>query len=73
MDKTVLVEKNISEGKKIVQILDNSGLYFPLAMWFRKPENNEWRLVLGASDLEQKGAREYYKKVQQSLNNESFT
>ncbi len=68
MDKAILVEKDISEGKKIVQNLDNSGLFFPLAMWFLKPDNNEWRLIFGASDIEEKGTREYYKKIQQSLN-----
>lgn len=68
MDKTALVEKAINEGKKIVENLDNEGLFFPIAMWFFMPNSNEWRLIFGKEDLNDVGAREYYKKIQKILN-----
>lgn len=67
MDKTTLVENAISEGKKIVESLDNEGLFFPIAMWFFMPNNNEWRLIFGKEDVKDVGAREYYKKIQRVL------
>lgn len=68
MDKTALVEKAIDEGKVIVENLDNEGLFFPIAMWLFMPNNNEWRLMLGKEDVNEVGAREYYKKIQKVLN-----
>lgn len=67
MDKTTLVESAINEGKVIVENLDSEGLFFPIAMWFFMP-NNEWRLIFGKEDVNEAGAREYYKKIQKTLN-----
>ena len=68
MDKTALVENAINEGKIIVENLDREGLFFPIAMWSFLPNNNEWRLILGKEDVNDVGAREYYKKIQKVLN-----
>ena len=68
MDKTALVENAIHEGKIIVENLDREGLFFPIAMWSFMPNNNEWRLILGKEDVNDVGAREYYKKIQKVLN-----
>jgi len=67
MDKTALVENAINEGKIIVENLDREGLFFPIAMWSFMPNNNEWRLILGKEDVNDVGAREYYKKIQKVL------
>jgi hypothetical protein len=68
MDKTVLVDKDIKEGKEIVKNLDKEGLFFPIAMWYFLQSNNEWRLFFGKDDIDKVGAREYYKKIQKVLN-----
>ncbi|HMI64849.1 MAG TPA: hypothetical protein VK517_02365 [Cyclobacteriaceae bacterium] len=68
MDKTALVENAINEGKIIVENLDREGLFFPIAMWSFMPNNNEWRLILGKEDVNDVGARGYYKKIQKVLN-----
>ncbi|MEJ0055204.1 MAG: hypothetical protein WDN75_05835 [Bacteroidota bacterium] len=68
MDKTTLVDKDIKEGKEIVETLDKVGLFFPIAMWFFMPNKNEWRLFFGKEDINYVGSRGYYKKIHKVLN-----
>jgi len=68
MDKTTLVEKDLREGKDIVENLDKEGIFFPIAMWYFITKSNEWRLVLAKEGISETGAREYYKKIQKVLN-----
>ncbi len=67
MDQTTLVDRNIKDGKEIVQNLDKEGLFFPIAMWFFLPNSNEWRLFFGKEDVNEIGKRDYYKKIKRVL------
>jgi hypothetical protein len=67
MDKTALVNEDISEGKKLIQHLDNTAFKANSALWFYATDLNEWRLVLASEYLETHGLKEAYSFVQKEL------
>jgi hypothetical protein len=46
MGRAALVERDIKEGKRIVDLLVKSGEKVPVALWRYDSTNGDWRLVL---------------------------
>ncbi len=67
MDKTVLVEQDMKDGKKLIQALDKAGFPVNAALWFYSSESDDWRLLLASPVVDQKGSREAYTFVQSIL------
>jgi len=67
MDKTALVEKDIEEGKRLIEALDNAGFQVRAVLWFYLAESDEWRFVVASPLVERKGPKEAYAFVQAVL------
>ena len=67
MDKTVLVEKNIDEGKRLIIGLDNTGFQVDAAMWFYLSDPAEWRLFLASPFVDKEGPKKAYSFIQSVL------
>jgi hypothetical protein len=63
MGTTTLVENIFEEGKKFLEYLDKKGLDIKVALWIYQKENNSWKLILSAPDVEVWGSRFFYSKV----------
>ncbi len=68
MDTTVLVDKKIEEGKKLIQKLDEQGDKYPIALWINLPERNDWSLLFGVPNLNSTGAKEIFKYIHGLIN-----
>lgn len=58
----------IDAGAELTKILDESGLPVTTALWLFVPELNEWRLMFASPEVETKGPRDVYKKIQLAVN-----
>ncbi|MEL7665607.1 MAG: hypothetical protein AAGU10_16010 [Methanosarcina mazei] len=67
MDKATLVKDDISDGKKLIQHLDNTEFKVNSALWFYATDLNEWKLVLASEYLKAHGLKEAYSFVQNEL------
>lgn len=67
MDKTALVEKNIEEGRRLLLALDRTGFRVSAALWFYVDEDEEWRFMVASPVIDEKGPRESYAFVQETL------
>ena len=67
MDKTALVEKDVEEGKRLIEALDNAGFQVRAVLWFYLAESDEWRFVVASPLVERKGPKEAYAFVQEVL------
>ncbi len=60
MDKTVLVEKDIDEGKRLTEALDKKDFQVSAALWFYLSDSDEWRLLFASPFVEKKGPKKAY-------------
>ncbi|WP_089686835.1 hypothetical protein [Catalinimonas alkaloidigena] len=60
-------EINIEGGKILIRKLDDSDLLIKSAFWFLFPETQEWRLVIVTPQVDQRGPRKVYEKIQKIL------
>jgi hypothetical protein len=67
MVKTSLVERDIQEGRKLVQSLDLAGLRINAALWLFIPESSEWRLTIATPLVDEKGPLHTYRRVHTAL------
>lgn len=63
MDKSILVEKNIEEGKYLVEALDRSKFNVEGALWYYYLKYNEWRLLLASPLVDEIGPKKSYNIV----------
>lgn len=73
MDKTALVERNIEDGRKLVEALDQAGFQVRAALWFYFSEAGQWRLVVASPLVDQLGPINAYTSVQSVLRNLTST
>lgn len=64
MDNQVLVDRNIVEGKELIEALDNRDLNIKAAMWFYFAESDEWKLIIATPMVDEKGTKEVYRSIQ---------
>ncbi len=67
MVKTVLVEKEIEEGKRLIQELDKSKFKVQAAIWVYMDDSDEWRLLIASPYVEKKGPKKSYNFIQTVL------
>lgn len=67
MDKTILVEKNIEEGKKLLEILDSNDFPVKAALWFFLVDSDTWRFIIASPLVEKNGPKETYHLIQSAM------
>ena len=60
MDKTVLVERDIQEGKDLIEALDKTEFKVDASLWFYSSDSDEWRLLIASPFVEENGPRKSY-------------
>jgi len=59
MYKTILVEKNVEEGLKLLQALDDRGVPIEAAVWFQDPDRMVWKLIFVTPRVSEPGPNPY--------------
>lgn len=67
MVKTVLVEKDIEEGKRLIEELDKAGFKVQAALWLYMSDSDEWRLLIASPYVEKEGPKRSYNFIQTVL------
>jgi hypothetical protein len=67
MDKKILVDRDIEEGKRVVKKLDESNFQLSSALWFYLTEFERWRLFLASPLADTKGLQYCYSVIQQII------
>jgi len=60
MDKTALVDKQIDEGKKLIEGLDKSKFKLVGALWYYNSNSGEWKLLLVSPLVDVIGPKQSY-------------
>jgi hypothetical protein len=66
MDKAALVDRDIDDGRRLVQALDQADFPVVAALWYFYPEE-EWRLLIASPKVGELGPRGAYAVIQQVL------
>jgi hypothetical protein len=64
MDKKILVEKDVQEGKTLIEALDASKLNVVGALWFYYSNVGVWRLLIVTPLVEISGPKKCYQVIQ---------
>ncbi len=67
MYKTILVEKLIEDGAKLLKGLDDRGIPVRAALWFYDPERTAWQLIIVTSVASNPGPLEAYMQIQHAM------
>jgi hypothetical protein len=67
MVKTALVEKDIEEGKRLIEELDKTNFIVRAALWFYVSDADEWRLFIASPFVEKEGPKKSYNFIQSVL------
>jgi hypothetical protein len=67
MDQATLVDRDIDEGRRVVQTLDQAGFPVVAALWGFFPEAGDWRLLIASPKVNELGPRGAYAAIQQAL------
>lgn len=71
MDKTALVERDIQEGKDLVEALDETEFKVDASLWFYSSDSDEWRLLIASPFVEENGPRKSYGFIRSVLTRSS--
>ena len=64
MDKKILVDKDIGEGRSLIEALDRSSFNVVGALWFYYSNLGEWRLLIASPLVDISGQRSCYQAIQ---------
>jgi hypothetical protein len=64
MDKTILVDKDIEDGRILIEALDRSKFIVDGALWFYYANSDEWRLLLVSPLVDKIGPKNSYAVIQ---------
>lgn len=67
MVKAALVEKDIQEGKRLIEELDKTNFKVRAALWFYLTDSDEWRLFIASPFVEKEGPIKSYDFIQTLL------
>ena len=67
MDKTPLVEKDMEEGRRLIEALDKTEFQVEAAMWFYSTDSGEWQLLIASPFVEKNGPKKAYGFIQSEL------
>jgi hypothetical protein len=63
MDTKILVEELYLEGKKLIEVLDKLGKVYPIYLWTKFPEKEDWVLIIGVSGINKDGANNFFHEL----------
>src|SRR4051794_12127844 len=64
MDQATLVERDLEEGRRLVQALDAAGFPVLAALWSFSSEEGDWWLVIASPRVTELGPRAAYTQIQ---------
>jgi len=64
MGRKILVEKDIEEGKRLIEALDKANFGVKAALWFYLTDSDEWRLIIASPYEEENGPKMAYSFIQ---------
>lgn len=67
MVKAILVDRDIQEGRMLVEALDRSKFILDGALWFYMSNSDEWRLLLVSPLVDRIGPKKAYTVVQSAI------
>jgi hypothetical protein len=67
MDQTTLVERDIEEGRRLVQALDEEGFPVVAAFWYYIADEDVWRLIVASPIVADQGPRAAYSEIQRVI------
>jgi hypothetical protein len=67
MDTEVLVEKNIEEGKRLIEALDRTNFQVQAALWFYSSDSEEWQLLIASPFVEKEDLEKAYSFIRSVL------
>jgi hypothetical protein len=67
MVKETLVERDISDGKRLIRILDEQGFKVSSAFWLYSSKREEWNLFLYSEYVDKYGTEKSYKFIKENL------
>jgi hypothetical protein len=67
MDKTTLVDRDIENGRRLIEQLDQAQFQVPAALWYFSPDEGLWRLLIASPLVDEKGPREAYQTIQDAI------
>jgi hypothetical protein len=67
MAKTILVERDIGDGRELIKALGRAGFRVRAALWFYLSESAEWRLLVATPLVDEEGPIKAYTRVQSVL------
>jgi hypothetical protein len=67
MDKKILVDRDIEDGKRLIEELDKSKFQLNGALWFYFKDSEEWRLLFVSPLVDTVGPRTCYRIVQSAI------
>lgn len=67
MDTESLVDREIDQGRRLVQALDQKGFPVVAALWSFLPEEGGWRLLIASPKVNEVGPRAAYAAIQDAL------
>lgn len=68
MVATALVNRQLEEGRKLLERLDETATRIDVALWINTPDTDDWQLMLGTSGVNRNGTRKIYEFVLTILN-----
>jgi hypothetical protein len=67
MDQTALVDRDIDEGRKLVQALDAEAFPVVAALWYFFSDEDVWRLIIASPKVAVDGPRAAYSEIQKVI------
>lgn len=64
MAESVLVDKHIEAGRRLVSFIAQRGLSLRAAFWLRPSESDQWTLILVLPEVQTLGPRAVYEQIQ---------
>jgi hypothetical protein len=63
MDPTILVERDVEEGRQLVQALDAEGFAVTAALWYYIADEEIWQLIIASPIVADRGPRAGYAAI----------
>ena len=73
MVATILVDRLIKEGEKLLRQVDQTNTTFDVAFWMLVPDTDNWRLMMGTPGVDRSGTRTKYALIQSILRREDIS
>lgn len=64
MDSKILVDKNITDGRKLLESLDAYKYPVNAAMWFYDQNSDTWKYIISTSKIDKEGPLKVYQDIQ---------